>query len=62
MAIDRRGSLIYMLSEDIPSLVLGKLGISRKRIIQGRVYVFDKSEMTLRLCPEWFLEKCNAKK
>lgn len=56
--IERRGSLVFMQGENIPSLILAMLGMKREMIIERRVYVFNRDEMTLSLCPEWFLERC----
>lgn len=52
--IEQRGNCIYMLGDDIPSIILYAVGISRKRVIEKRVYAYDRAKMTLSLCPKCF--------
>lgn len=59
--IETRGDLIYMIGEDIPSLILERLKISRKRLMSERVYAYDQANHTLILCHQSFLERSNAR-
>lgn len=54
MVIEQRGNCIYMLGDDIPSIILYAVGMSRKRVIEKRVYAYDRAKMTLSLCPKCF--------
>lgn len=52
--IEQRGNCIYMLGDDIPSIILHIVGMSRKFVISKRVYVYDQVNMTLSICHECF--------